>query len=87
MIFGSYGPSIYRNNPTNTTITRKIGVIYPQALDMPQGISEVINLLAVKLISHCKVNSIPITQEFINRVGDLIKKDCMKSLLNFKGCK
>ena len=30
MSYGSYGQSIHETNPTNTTMTRAIGVIYPQ---------------------------------------------------------
>ena len=41
--FGSYGQATHETNPTNPTITRKLGVIYIRSLYMLQGGFEVIN--------------------------------------------
>ena len=45
------------------------------------------NLLTGRIISHRKVNPIPITQGFIDRVESIAKKDVIKSLLKVKYCK
>ena len=61
--FGSYRQAIYQTNPRNMTMTRTLGVIYLQALDMLQGGFEVMNLLTLKVTYHCKVILIQITQK------------------------
>ena len=63
---------------------RTLCVIYLQALDLLQGRFEVMDLLTGKIISCRKVTPNPITQEVIDRVEDLAKKDGIKYLLNFK---
>ena len=50
--FGSYRQAIYQTNPRNMTMTRTLGVIYLQALDMLQGGFEVMNLLTLKVTYH-----------------------------------
>ena len=81
MSFGSYGQSIHETNPTNTTMPRKLGVVYLQALYTLQGIFEVIRLLTMEIISRCKVIPIPITQEVIVRVGITLQRDII-SIVN-----
>ena len=73
--FGSYGQAIHETKPTNTITPRKLGIIYLQALDMIQGGFEVMNLLTGNIISRHKVTTIQITQEVIDRVEDLAKRD------------
>ena len=48
---------------------------------------EVMNLLTGKVISRHRVNPVRITQEVINRVLALAKKDGIKSLMDFNDCK
>ena len=84
MSFDGYGQAIHETNPTNMTMPRTLCVIYLQALDMIQGGFEVMDLLTGKIISRCKVTPNTITQEVIDRVEALTKKDGIKSLLDFK---
>ena len=58
-----------------------------QELDTLQGKFEVMNLLTGKVISCQKVTPVPITQEVIDRVVAIAKKDGIKSPMNFNDCK
>ena len=63
---------------------RTLGVIYTQALYTLQDGFEVNSLITVKMIYCCKVTLIPITQEVIDIVETLSKKDVIKSPLKSK---
>ena len=85
--FGSYGQAIHEANTKNTAIPRTLGVIYLQELGTLQGKFEVMNLLTENIISHHKLIKTPITQDVIDRVEALTKKDGIKYPLNFKDYK
>ena len=82
--FWNYGQLIHENNPTNPTTPRTLGVIYLRSLDILRGGFEVINLLTGKIISCFKVTLITITEEVIDRVKAITKRDGIKSPLMFK---
>ena len=84
IIFGSYGQAIHETNPKNITTPRTLGVIYLRELDTLLVRFGVMNSLTRKIISCRKFIPIPITQEVIDRVESLSKKDSIRFLLKFK---
>ena len=84
MSFGSYVQEIHETNPTNTTTPRTLGVISLQALYTSEGEFEFMYLLTRKIISHHNIIHLPITQEVIDVVEALFKKDGIKFPLTSK---
>ena len=85
--FGSYCQALNENQPTNTPSPRTIGGIFLSVLDTAQGGHKLLNLATARIITRSRVIEIPITNDVIERVEMLVKRDGIQQDLKFKNRK
>ena len=73
--FGSYCQVSQDNLPMNTPKPRTIGAIYLSPTDNIQGGHKVFNLATAKVITQAHATEIPITNDVVQRIEFLAKKD------------
>ena len=82
--FGAYVQALNETNPTNTMAPRTIGCIYLCYIEGHETGYELLNLTSGKLITRQKFTKIPTSQDVIERVEALARRDGIKPDLVFR---